>query len=139
MLEDDDAADAVAVPVEELRRAVQHDIGAEGERALDIRAGKGVVDDDADVLAMRDGAHALDVGDVQHRVGRRLDEQVFRVRLQRRLDELGLRGVDVGEIQAELPAHALEQPERSAIGVVADEHVIAGFESRQERIDGRHA
>ena len=88
---------------------------------------------------MGDRAHALDVGDVEHRVGRRLDEQVLRVRLDRRLDQLGLRGVDVGEIEAELAAHALEQPERAAVGVVADEHVIAGLEPRQQRVDRRHA
>ena len=51
VLEDDDAADAVAVAVEELRRAVQHDVGAERQRPLDVRARKRVVDDDADVLA----------------------------------------------------------------------------------------
>ena len=94
---------------------------------------------DADVLAMRDRAHALDVGDVEHRVGRRLDEQVLGVRLDRRLDQLGLRGVDIGEVEAELAAHLLEQPERAAVGVVADQHVIAGLEPRQQRVDRRHA
>ena len=39
--------------------------------------GERVVDDDAHAVAVRDRARRRQVGDAQHRVGRRLDEQHF--------------------------------------------------------------
>ena len=115
------------------------DVGAELERALEIRTGKGVVDDHAHVVPMRDLADAADVGDVQHRVGRRLDEEVFGLRRQRRLDQFESRRVDVGEVETELPADALEQSKGSAVGVVADHDVVAGLQARQDGVDRGHA
>ena len=85
-VDDDDAADAVAVAVQELGRAVQHDVGAERERLLHVGAGERVVDDHAHAVAVGDLAGRRDVGDAQHRVGGRLDEQVLRRRRERRRD-----------------------------------------------------
>ena len=51
---DDDAADAVAVAVEILRRAVHDQVGAEFDRPLDVRAGERVVDDEPQVVAVRE-------------------------------------------------------------------------------------
>ena len=50
----DDAADAVAVAVEELRGAVDDEIGAELDRPLHVGAGERVVHDDDDVARVRD-------------------------------------------------------------------------------------
>ena len=50
-----------------------------------------------------------------------------------------LRGVDVGEVEPELAADALEQPERAAVGVVAHHHVVAGLEPGEDSVDGGHA
>ena len=44
----DDAADAVAVPVEVLGGAVDDEVGAELDRLLHVGAGEGVVDDERD-------------------------------------------------------------------------------------------
>ena len=69
----------VAVAGEELGHRVQHDVGAELERPLDEGSGEGVVDDDrgAGLVAGRD--EALDVGDLEGGVGRRLDPEEGRV------------------------------------------------------------
>ena len=139
VLENDDAADAIAVAVEELGGAVQHDVGADRQRPLKVRAREGVVDNHPDVLRVGNLADRGDVGDLQHRVGRRLDEQVLGVGLDRRPDQLGFGGVDVREVETELAAHPLEQPEGAAIRVVAHQHVIARLEPGQHRVDGRHA
>ena len=51
---DDDAADAVAVAVQILGRAVGDQIGAELDRPLDVRAGEGVVDDQPRAVPVRE-------------------------------------------------------------------------------------
>ena len=51
---DDDAADAVAVAVEVLGRAVGDQIGAELDRPLDVRARKRVVDDQPQAVPVRE-------------------------------------------------------------------------------------
>ena len=71
----DDAADAVAVAVQVLGRAVHDEVGAELDRPLQARARERVVDDDLDAAPVRELGAAGDVGEPQHRVGRRLDEQ----------------------------------------------------------------
>ena len=80
-----------------------------------------------------------DVGQPQHRVGRRLEEQHPRLRRDRGLDLIELRGVDVAERQPVARQHLVEQPERAAVGVVGDDDVIAGREQLGDRVDRRHA
>ena len=50
---DDDAADAVAVAVQVLRRAVDDEVGAELERPLQVRARERVVDDEPGAVPVR--------------------------------------------------------------------------------------
>ena len=109
------------------------------ERPLDIGAGERVVDDDADTVAMRDRARRGKIGDPQHRVGRRFDEQVFGLGRDRWLDELELRRIDVGEVEPELAADALEETERPTVGVVADDEMIADSSRVKHRVDRGHA
>ena len=53
---------------------VEGTVGAEVERALEVRSGEGVVGHHHDVgLRMRDLTHRFDVHDLQRRVGRRLE------------------------------------------------------------------
>ena len=138
--DDDDAADAVAVAVQELRRAVHDDVGAERQRPLDVRAGERVVDDHADVVPVRDVAARTrcsvmcSIGLVGVSMNRYLVFGVIAGSISSRL-----RRVDVGEVEPELAPHALEQPERAAVGVVADDEVVARLEPGQDGVDGRHA
>jgi hypothetical protein len=49
---------------------VERDIGSEGERLLEIRGRKGVVDDDESPRRMGRGRRCLDVDDVEQRIRR---------------------------------------------------------------------
>ena len=124
---DDDAADAVAVAVQVLRRAVHDEVGAELDRPLQARARERVVDDQPDVVTRaRASAAARRSVMRHHRVGRRLDEEQPRLRRDRPLDGVEVRGVHVAEGEPVAPQHLVEQPERAAVRVVGDDHVIAG-------------
>ena len=136
---DDDSADAVAVPVQKLRRAVDDEVGAEVDRPLDRRAGERVVDDDDDVTGVRDRTGSSEVGESQRRVRRRLEEQHPRVGADGGFDRLEIGRVDVGEIELILPQHALEQSIRAAVGIVGDDDVIAGLEERHHGAGRSHA
>jgi hypothetical protein len=50
----------------------------------------------------------------------------------------GLVGVHVGERQLVLRQHLVEQPERAAVCVVGDDHVIAGLQHGRDGADRRH-
>ncbi len=79
------------------------------------------------------------VGEAQHRVGRRLEEQHPRLRGERGVDQVEPPRVDVGEVQVVSPQHPLEQPERAAVGVVGHHDVVARLEARGDGADGGHA
>ena len=123
---DEGAADDVGVPAAVLRGGVDDDVGAEGQRLLEVRRGEGVVDDEQRAGLVGDRGERLDVADVEQRVGGRLDpHQPGRTRPDR-----GPHRVEVGHRRrAVLEAPALldlvEQPEGAAVRVVGDDHVVA--------------
>ncbi len=69
---DDRAADDVAVLAGVLRRGVGDDVGAEGDRVLQVGGREGVVDDEDRAGLVGDLGDRLDVGDAEQRVGRGL-------------------------------------------------------------------
>jgi hypothetical protein len=87
---DHDAANAVAVPVEKLGRAVDDEVGAEVEGSLHERAGEGVVHDDEHPMRVGDLAGGRQIREAQHRIGRRLEEEHLRRRPEGRLDRAGV-------------------------------------------------
>ena len=92
-LRDDDASDGVRVAVQELRRRVVYEIGAERERALEIWRRKRVVHDAERAALTRDRRQPRDVAEPHRRVGRRLQVQEPSVRPERaahflRVDEV---------------------------------------------------
>ena len=90
---DERAADDVGVAADVLGRRVDDDVGAERQRLLEVGRGEGVVDDEQRARVVGDGGERLDVGDVEHRVGRRLDPHQLRLaRADRGADR-----VDVGD------------------------------------------
>jgi hypothetical protein len=118
---------------------VHHEVGAEIDRPLHVRTGKGVVDDDRNAVAMGDGARAGQVGQPEDGIGRRLEKQEPGRRPDRALDLAQLRRIHVGEVELVLPEHLFEQPIRAAVGVVGDDNVIAGLEERHHGAGRRHA
>ena len=65
--------DEIGVAGEELGDAVDDDVGAEVERALEQRRRKGVVDDDGETAIVGARHEGVEVGDVEHGVAGRLD------------------------------------------------------------------
>ena len=118
---------------------MDHHVGAELDGPLDGRAREGVVDDQLHAMSMRDLGGGRQVRQAHHRVRRRLDEQHLRLGRERRFDEIQLRRIHIAELERIPSQHALEQPERPAIGVVGDDDVIAGLEKGGNRGDSGHA
>ena len=139
IVEHDHAADAVAVAVQVFRRRVHDDVGAEFERALEVRAHERIIDDEADAAAPGDLGDGGDIDQRHHGIGRRFDEDHAGLGARRVFDVLRLARVHVAELEAELAEHLVEEPERAAVGVVADDDMIAGPQQRHHRVDGRHA
>jgi hypothetical protein len=81
---DQRAADDVRVPAQVLRERVQHDVGAELERALQVGRCEGVVDDREHAPRARERREPLEVADREQRVRGRLEEQVARRRPEAR-------------------------------------------------------
>ena len=108
-------------------------------RPLERRAGEGVVDHHGDVAAVRDLARRREIGQPHHRVGRRLEQQEARRRLDRRRDRVHVARVHVARRDALPRQDLLEQAIGAAVGVVADDGVVADLEERGHGADGRHA
>ena len=73
------AADHVGVAADVLRGRVQHHVGAQRERGLQVGRGEGVVHHQPGAGGARDVGDRGDVGDAQQRVGRRLAPDQLRV------------------------------------------------------------
>ena len=69
------AEEEVGVPVHGFGRAVNDDVGAKVERALQQRRSERVVDHAQDVPLAREGAQVRKVGDPEQRVRRRFEPQ----------------------------------------------------------------
>ena len=93
---DDDSADNIAVSVDRLCRAVDDDVGAVLEGALQIRTGERIVDDQDGVARVRDFGCAADIGDRHRRVCRRLNKNELGRRRHCRIDALEVGGVYKG-------------------------------------------
>ena len=87
----------VGVSAEVLRRRVEHHVGAERERLLEVRRREGVVDDDQRADRVRRFGRGGDVDDVERRVRRRLEPDELRPLLEMRgepgRDLVGVRNV----------------------------------------------
>ena len=128
------AAHDVRVAVEVLRRRVNRQRGAERERPLEHRRRERVVDRQQDAARAGDGRDGGDVEDLEHRVARRLHPDEARGRAACAcVDAARVAHVEVGRLDAELREHLVEDAERAAVHVVADEHVVAALEHEQHR------
>ena len=97
------------------------------ERALQVRRHKSIVTNHSRAGAMRYLRHLAQIGDDHHRVRRRFDENHFRIWLDRRFDVERVRGVNKIEFQIVVRQHLGEEAKGSAVGVIGNDHVFAGF------------
>ena len=79
----------------------------------------------------------LDVDDRERRVGRRLDPHESRLVAPRGLERGGVAQIDRRPRHAVTLVHARDEPERPAVRVGGDDHVVAGIERAQDRVLGR--
>ena len=133
------SAQSVAVAVEKFRGRVHHHVRAQRQRLLEIWRHECVVHDQQDFLAPADGADRRQIAQPHQRIGRRLHIDHPRVLADGAFDVLRVRGIDVRELQPEARHHLVEQTRRSAVQIVAADHVIAGLQHADDRIDRRHA
>ena len=133
----DEPADDVGVTAEVLRRRVHRRVGAERERLLEVRRRERVVDDDPRLALVRELRHRRDVDDREQRVGRRLDPHHAGLGLPRGLERARVAQIARRPRDPVALVHARDEPERAAVRVVRDDHVVAGIERAQDRVLGR--
>ena len=113
-----DTADAVAVSVQILRRAVDHDVGAQLDRTLKVRTHERVVDDQSRISGFaNDSRNPANIGDRHQRIRRRFDEDHLCFRTDRGGERIEVRRIDVGEVHAKVTDDLVEETERSAVDV----------------------
>ena len=118
-----------------------HDqIEAVFERALHIGAGKGVVGGGPDAALPGDRGDALEIDELEQRIGRRLDPDQPGVRPDRRFDRSGVGEVEIAHLEAHRAlAHALEQAARAAVEVIDRDDVRAVVEAFERGRNRRKA
>ena len=122
---DDDAADARAVAADELRRRVDHDVGAPLDRAAEIRRRERVVDDQRQLVLVRDRRDGLDVEHVAGRVADRLAVERLRVLADRRPPRVRIVGIDPRQLDVHLAQQVLELVDRAAVERRRRDDVVA--------------
>ena len=142
---DDDAAERRAVAADELRSRVDDDVRAILERAQLIRRRERAVDDERDVVLVRDVSDSLDVDEVGIRIANGLDVDDARVLLDSLLEDLdALRRVDERRLDAvvwegvlkEVVGAAVDRRSRDDVLAVVDECLECIRDSRSARSDG---
>jgi hypothetical protein len=117
-----------------LRRRVEHDVGAELERPLEVGRGERVVDDDDRADLVRRVGGRADVDDVQHRVRRRLEPDdpcpLVQVRGEVRVDLLGRDEVEGVSLRL---VDLREHPVDAAVDIVDADDSLAGVDEVHER------
>ena len=131
------AADHVGMAVEIFRGGMHDQVEAVFERVLDIGTGEGVVGGGPDAALLGDRRDALEIDELEQRIGRRLDPDQARVRPDRRLDRAGVGEIEIADLEAgRALAHALEQAPRAAVEIVDRDDmgaVVEAFERGRDR------
>ncbi len=132
------------VPAEVLGRGVHHDIGAQLQRALEVRGGEGAVHDHLDlgVDPLDQLGQRCDVGDRQQRVGGRLEQDALgaRVGLDHALHRVQVRGVHLHHVDPQASEDRLRQVLGGPVDHVAhDQRVTRAAQGHHGGADGRHA
>ena len=125
----------VAVAVQVLGGRVQHDVGAELERALEAGRREGVVHDQQGARPLRDVGRRPEVAQPHHRVRGRFGEEHPGRGCDGRRDGVRVGAVHEGERQAEPGPHVRHLAVRAAVHVLPRDDVVPGREQLQHRVD----
>ena len=129
-----EAAHHVAVPADVLGGRMHHSVGAERQRLLQVGRGERVVHHHDAAELVRDGADGFDVEDREQRVGGRLEPHHAGLRRPGIADLLRRGEVHRSGLDAGVAMHLVDQPERAAVGVVAQQQAVAGPQHPQQRV-----
>ena len=97
--DDRHAADHVGMAVEIFRGRMHDEVEAMLERTLHIGAGEGVVGGGPDAALFGDGGDALEVDQLEQRIGRRLDPDQPRVRPDRRFERIRVGEIEIADLE----------------------------------------
>ena len=137
----DEPADDVRVAAEVLRGRVEHEVGPQLQRPLEIRRGERVVDDGDRPGHRGQPGDGADVDDLEQRVRRRLDPHHARRPLAR---ERGRDRVEIGQVDRigldpVAAPDLVGQAPRAAVDVVAHEQPVARIEQEADALGRRQA
>src|SRR5699024_10702940 len=135
-----EATDHIGVSTDVLGGGVQHGVGTERQRLLQVGGGEGVVHHELGVGALSCLGYGLDVGDGQCRVGGGLHPDQLGVIADGGLDLIDVGGVHHGGFHTPGDKDGVDEPEGATVGVVAQDDVVARLEQDAEQdVGGRHA
>src|SRR5262249_9093686 len=145
VVDDERAADDVGVAADVLGAGVGDDVGAEGERGLEIGRGEGVVDDGDDrragagrgrhsgalgggcdraAAAFHEARDRRDIDDLEHRVARRFEPDQASPGREGGLHGPEVRHVDASDGQPEVTEDLVEHAERATVDIVGEYDVV---------------
>ena len=133
-----DAAHAVAVAVQVLRRRVHHDVRAVFQRPLEAGRGEGVVHDHRRAHAVRRLRERGEVGDPQHRVGGGFDEEERRAPVEFAQGRGGVARVHPDEVQPPAAQHPFAEPVGAPVTVAGGHHPLPAVHDLERHRRRRH-
>ena len=122
---DDYAADGGAVATDELGRGMDHDVGAVLDGPDEEGRREGIVHDERDLVAVRDGRDLLDVDDVAVGVAEGLDEEEFRLGADRFFEIIEVDRIDEGGRDAVGDERVLQEVVGAAVDGLGRHDVVA--------------
>ena len=132
---DEDTAERRAVTADELRGRMDDDVGAVLERTQLIRRRERTVDDERDLVLVRDIGDSLDVDEVGVRVADRLDVDGTRILLDGLLEDLdALRRIDERRLDAVVRERVLKEVVGAAVDRRSCDDVLAVMDECLERL-----
>ena len=137
---DDRAAHAIAVAAQVLGERMHDDVGAVLDRAQQVGAGHGVVDDERDSGGVCHLGERRDVGDVAQRVADGFAEDRLGTVVYESSEGLGLARIGKAHCEALLREGVRKQVVGAAVERGGRDDVVAGLGDRLDRVgDRRHA
>jgi len=127
------------VAVEVFGHRVDDDVRAECDGALQVRAEKGVVDNQQGIAIAGNFGDGGDVGDAHGWISGRFDIEHAGIGAHGGKYQIRRRGVYEAELEAEVDEKLGGETVHATVDRFRKHNVVAGAEQTEHRIDGRHA